>query len=54
MHHQGTIKETNPEVHGGLPTLQEDIRLENQSHGNTGTMQNKVARQQLDIMFVFP
>jgi hypothetical protein len=25
MHQQGTRKETNPEVHGGLTTLQEDI-----------------------------
>jgi hypothetical protein len=53
MHQQGTRKETNQEVHGGLPTLQEDIRLENQSHGNTSTMWNTVARQQLDIMFIF-
>jgi hypothetical protein len=52
MHQQGTRKETNLEVHGGLLALQEDIRLEKQSHGNPDMMQSKirVARQQLDIM----
>jgi hypothetical protein len=38
MHQQGTRKDTNQEVHGGLPTLQEDIRLEQQSHGNIDMM----------------
>jgi hypothetical protein len=55
MHQQGTKKEANLKVHGALPTLQEDIRLENQSHGNINTMQRKirVEGQQLEIMFVF-
>jgi hypothetical protein len=27
MHQHGTKKETSEEAHGGLPTLQQDIRL---------------------------
>ena len=55
MHQQGTKHETVQEVHGGLPTLQEEIRLQKQSHDNLDMMQRKirVARQQMDIMFDF-
>jgi hypothetical protein len=55
MHQQGTRQETDQEVHGGLPTLREEIRLQKQSHGNPDMMQSKirVARQQRDIMFDF-
>ena len=55
MHQQGTKKETNQEVHGGILTLQEDIKLKKQSHGNPCMMHSKirVTRQQMDIMFDF-
>jgi hypothetical protein len=42
MHQWGTRKDTNQEVHGGLPTLHEDIRLEQQSHGNIDMMWRKL------------
>jgi hypothetical protein len=55
MHQQGTKKETDQEVHGGILTLREELGLQKQSHGNPGMMQRKirVARQQMDIMFDF-
>jgi hypothetical protein len=56
MHHRGTRKEANREkAHGGLLTLQEEIRLQKQSHGNHDMMQSmiRVERQQMDIMFDF-
>jgi hypothetical protein len=55
MDQQGTIKETNLEVHGSLPTLQEDINVENQVHGKINMRWNKVkvTRKKLDIMFNF-
>jgi hypothetical protein len=55
MHQQGTRQKTDQEVHGGLPALQEELKIQKKSHGNIGTMQSKirVARQQLDIMFIF-
>jgi hypothetical protein len=42
INQHGTRKETNEEVHGGLPTLHENIRLEKQAHGNIDTMQIKI------------
>jgi hypothetical protein len=55
MHQQGTRKEIEQEVHGGLPALQEDIHLAKQSHGNPDMMyiKIKVERQQMNIMFNF-
>jgi hypothetical protein len=55
MHQQGTRHETDQVVHGGLPTLWEELRLHKQSHGNPDMMKTKirVARQQMDIMFDF-
>jgi hypothetical protein len=49
MDQHGTRKETNQEVHGGIPTLQDDIRIEKQSHGTKGVIRIKirVARKQV-------
>jgi hypothetical protein len=38
MHQQGTRQETDQEVHGGLPALQEELKL----HGNPDMMQRKI------------
>jgi hypothetical protein len=38
MHQQGTRQETDQEVHGGLPTLREELKLQKQSHGNPDMM----------------
>jgi hypothetical protein len=54
MHQQETKKKTNQEkVHREILALQEEIRLQKQSHGNPDMMQSKirVARQRMDIMF---
>jgi hypothetical protein len=38
----GHQKGNDQEVHGGLPTLQEELRLQKKFHGNPGMMQRKI------------
>jgi hypothetical protein len=55
MHQQGTRQENDQEVHGGLPTQWEELKLQKQSHGKPNMMQSKikVARKHIDFMFDF-